>query len=308
MSRILFAGTPEFACESLRALVDSGVRPVAVLTQPDRPAGRGRKLRESAVKRYAKKHELQLLQPESLRGAEVVASLAALHADLMVVAAYGLLLPQAILDLPRVTSVNVHGSLLPRWRGAAPIQAAILAGDQQTGISLMQMEAGLDKGPVYARSRLEIGVRETAGELHDRLAVLGGQLLVKHLDDISSGVLTPGPQDDSCATYAAKIRADDARLDWNLSAAELQRVVYAYNPVPGAWTTMGGERLKCWRAEASAEQGPVPGGIISSSAAGVVVACGEGSLCVTELQRPGKTTVKAAEFLRQLDHDQAMFV
>jgi methionyl-tRNA formyltransferase len=308
MSRILFAGTPEFACASLRALVESGVRPVAVLTQPDRPAGRGRKLRESAVKRYAIKEKLQLLQPESLRGTDVLARLAPLHADLMVVAAYGLLLPQTILDLPRVSSVNVHGSLLPRWRGAAPVQAAILAGDKQTGISLMQMEAGLDTGPVYARSRLDIGARETAGELHDRLAVLGGQLLVTHLGDIASGVLTPEQQEDNSATYAAKIRADDARLDWNLGAAELQRVVRAYNPVPGAWTTLGGERLKCWRAEASGENGPVPGGILSWSAEGIVVACGEGSLRLTELQRPGRTTVKAAEFIGQLDLAQAKFV
>ena len=308
MSRIIFAGTPEFACESLRALVESGVRAVAVLTQPDRPAGRGKKLRESAVKQYAREQGLHLMQPASLKGADILAELEALNADLFVVAAYGLLLPQSILDVPRVACVNVHGSLLPRWRGAAPIQAAILAGDKQTGISLMQMEAGLDTGPVYATSSLEIGATETAGELHDRLATLGGKLLVQHLGDIANGILTPNAQSDDSATYAAKIRTDDARMDWSLSASELLRMVRAYNPVPGAWTTLDGERLKCWRAAVSSDEDGTPGSIVSASPEGIVVACGEGSLCLTELQRPGKTTVTAAEFERQLELDHAVLV
>ncbi len=308
MSRIIFAGTPEFACESLRALLESGVRPVAVLTQPDRPAGRGKKLRESTVKQYAREQGLYLMQPASLKGADILAELEALNADLFVVAAYGLLLPQSILDVPRVACVNVHGSLLPRWRGAAPVQAAILAGDKQTGISLMQMEAGLDTGPVYATSSLEIGATETAGELHDRLATLGGKLLVQHLGDIAKGILTPNEQSDDCATYASKIHTDDARLDWSLSASELLRMVRAYNPVPGAWTTLDRERLKCWRAAVSSEEDSTPGGIISASPEGIVVACGEGSLCLTELQRPGKTAISAAEFERQLELDHAVLV
>jgi methionyl-tRNA formyltransferase len=308
MTRVVFAGTPEFACESLRALVESGVRPVAVLTQPDRPAGRGKKLRESAVKQYAREQGLHLMQPASLKGADILAELDALNADLFVVAAYGLLLPQSILDVPQVACVNVHGSLLPRWRGAAPIQAAILAGDKQTGISLMQMEAGLDTGPVYATSSLEIGATETAGELHDRLAALGGKLLVQHLGDIANGVIAPNDQSDDSATYAAKIRTDDARLDWSLSASELQRMVRAYNPVPGAWTTLDGERLKCWRAAASSEEGGTPGAILSASPEGIVIACGDGSLCLTELQRPGKTAITAAEFERQLELDHAVLV
>ena len=191
---------------------------------------------------------------------------------------------------------------------AAPIQAAILAGDKHTGISLMQMDAGLDTGPVYAMSSLEIGAAETAGELHDRLAVLGGDLLVQNLQKIVEGDLTAAAQQDSAASYAAKIRTDDARLDWSLAATELQRVVRAYNPVPGAWTTLGGERLKCWSSAASSEKSGSPGAVISASDAGVVVACGGGSLRMMELQRPGKKSVTAAEFNRQLDLDQAVFV
>ena len=308
MKRVVFAGTPEFAFESLKALVESGVRPVAVLTQPDRPAGRGKKLRESAVKRYAMAHDLNLMQPNSLKGPDILAELLALHAELFVVAAYGLLLPQSVLDLPSIACVNVHGSLLPRWRGAAPIQAAILAADKQTGICLMQMEAGLDTGPVYASESLDIGASETAGELHDRLATLGGEMLVQYLDDIATGDLLPVAQEDNDATYAGKIRTEDARLDWTLPADELQRRVRAYNPVPGAWTTLNGERLKCWQAGVSSEEGEAPGSVISSSPEGVVVACGEGSLRLTELQRPGKTTVSAAEFERQLNLDQAVLV
>lgn len=308
MSRLVFAGTPDFARESLKKLVESGVRPVAVLTQPDRPAGRGKKMRASAVKQYALEQGLQLMQPDSLKGADVLADLKALNADLFVVVAYGLLLPQAILDLPRVACVNVHGSLLPRWRGAAPVQAAILAGDKHAGISLMQMDAGLDTGPVYSTSSLDIGEAETAGELHDRLATLGGEELVQHLQKIADGELTPSAQDDSSASYAGKIRGVDARLDWSRTATELQRVVRAYNPAPGAWTTLGQERLKCWRASVSIEEGERPGTVISSSEDGVVVACGEGTLCLTEMQRPGKTAVTAAEFSRQLDLDHAVFV
>ena len=305
MTRVLFAGTPEFARESLAALLASGIRPLAVLTQPDRPAGRGKKLHASAVKTFAEQHHLRVLQPESLRPVQVIHELVALDADLIIVAAYGLLLPQSVLDIPRVACVNVHASLLPRWRGAAPIQAAILAGDEQTGISLMQMEAGLDTGPVYATSSIDIGALETAGELHDRLARLGGELLVQKLASIVSGACVAKKQNASDATYAAKIKSVDAELNWQQTAVELQRTVRAYNPVPGAWTTLQGERLKCWRAEAIDGNGEVPGSIVGAGAEGILVACGEGLLRITELQRPGRKRVSAAEMAGQLDLDQA---
>jgi methionyl-tRNA formyltransferase len=308
MNRIVFAGTPDFACRTLMALVESGVRPVAVLTQPDRPAGRGKKLHESAVKQYAQKIGIPLLQPASLRSDDVLAELRALDADLFVVAAYGLLLPQAVLDIPRIACINVHASLLPRWRGAAPIQAAILAGDRQTGISLMQMEAGLDTGPVYAMSSLDIGAAETAGELHDRLATLGGEMLSRHLGDIASGACVPTQQESAAATHAGKIQTDDARLDWTRSAEELQRKVRAYNPVPGAWTTLNGERLKCWRAVVLEGGGSIPGGVLEASAEGIVIACGEASLSLAQLQRPGKSAVTAGELSRQLELDEAVLV
>jgi methionyl-tRNA formyltransferase len=307
MTRVVFAGTPEFARESLRALLDSGIRPLAVLTQPDRPAGRGKKLQASAVKEFAVQRDLPVLQPESLKPAQVVEELVAFKSDLLIVAAYGLLLPQRVLDIPHVACINVHASLLPRWRGAAPIQAAILAGDKQTGISLMQMEAGLDTGPVYASSSIDIGELETAGELHDRLARLGGELLVQQIGNIVSGACKADAQNDSEATYAAKIKSADAELDWQRSAVELQRTVRAYNPVPGAWTTLQGERLKCWRAEAVDGTGEGPGSIVNSGTEGISVACGEGILRITELQRPGRRRITAAELAGQLDLDQAVF-
>ncbi|MEM9209582.1 MAG: methionyl-tRNA formyltransferase, partial [Pseudomonadota bacterium] len=232
--RVIFAGTPAFALASLQALVERGVTPVAVLTQPDRPAGRGRKLTPSPVKRYAVEKGLTVMQPTTLKDPDVVRSLAELDADVMVVAAYGLLLPQAVLDLPARGCLNVHASLLPRWRGAAPIQAAILAGDTETGICLMQMEAGLDTGPVYASASVPIAPAATAGEVHDRLAALGGQLLAARLDDILCGDLVAEPQDEALSSYAPKIRPADAVIDWARSARELDRQVRAYNPVPGA--------------------------------------------------------------------------
>ena len=307
MTRVVFAGTPGFARESLRALIAAGIRPLAVLTQPDRPAGRGKKLHASAVKGFAELHDLRLLQPQSLKETGIIDELVAIDADLFVVAAYGLLLPQVVLDIPRIACINVHASLLPRWRGAAPVQAAILAGDDQTGISLMQMEAGLDTGPVYATASIDIGENETAGELHDRLARLGGDLLVQQIERIVSGKCVADAQQESEATYAVKIKSADAELDWQQSATELQRAVRAYNPVPGAWTTFQGERLKCWCAEAFEGTGDLPGRIIDSGAAGVSVACGDGVLRITELQRPGRKRVTSAELADQLDLDRAVF-
>jgi len=301
MTRIVFAGTPEFARESLRALVVANLRPVLVLTQPDRPAGRGRKLMPGPVKLYAQSEGLPLLQPVTLRDQSVVEALRNVQPDVLVVAAYGLLLPQSVLDIPAISCVNVHASLLPRWRGAAPIQAAILAGDQQTGISLMKMEAGLDTGPVYCMEAIDIGEQETAGELHDRLATLGGRLLADNFHAICSGRMHPVPQDDSAATYAGKISTAAAEIDWSRPAAVLARHVRAFNPTPGAWTTIGTERLKCWRAIPLEDVRGDAGQVVAAGAGGVVVACGEGGLRLEELQRSGRARVSAAEFSAQRD-------
>jgi methionyl-tRNA formyltransferase len=219
----------------------------------------------------------------------------------MVVAAYGLILPQAVLDIPRAGCLNVHASLLPRWRGAAPIQAAVLAGDEQSGVCLMSMEAGLDTGPVYAREKVSIGDRETAGELHDRLASAGGLLLTRNLNAIVKGELTAVAQDDTDATYAPKIKTADAELTWARSATELDRVVRAYNPVPGAWFMLGDERIKCWQAQPCEAHDTPAGTVISADDEGIVIACGDGALRLESLQRPGKRAVTAGEFAAQSD-------
>jgi methionyl-tRNA formyltransferase len=299
--RIIFAGTPDFAAASLRALLDAGHVPCAVLTQPDRPAGRGKKLTASPVKTLALENNLEVMQPVTLKDDAVVADLKALEADIMIVAAYGLILPQTVLDVPRAGCLNVHASMLPRWRGAAPIQAAILAGDESTGVCLMAMEAGLDTGPVFACDEFPIGVNETAGELHDRIAATGGELLVRHLDDIVSGDLASTPQDDALATYAPKIRSADAELDWKESAENLARKVRAYNPVPGAWFMVGDERVKCWTAENTPAVDAPPGTVIGAGKDGIDVSCVDGVLRLLTLQRPGKRVVSAAEFASQVD-------
>ena len=308
-ARVIFAGTPEFACASLSALVDSGVVPVAVLTQPDRPAGRGKHIMASPVKRYAEKHGIPVLQPVTLREDGVVSDLAALEPDVMVVAAYGLILPQNVLDIPSRGCINVHASLLPRWRGAAPIQAAILAGDKFSGISLMSMTAGLDCGPVFIASQIEIADDETAGSLHDKLAKLGGDLLARHLDDILENRIEAVPQDETVATYASKIQKPDAQLDWSRSASELERQVRAYNPVPGAFMFAPADaaqaedslRIKCWQAQSVEDISAMPGTVVASGADGIVVACGRGALRMLELQLPGKRRIAAREFSNQLD-------
>ena len=300
MTRILFAGTPDFALASLEALVESGRTPVAVLTQPDRPAGRGKKLTASPVKRYAEQQGIPVMQPVTLRDADVVAELEALKPDLLVVAAYGLILPQNVLDIPTHGCLNVHASVLPRWRGAAPIQAAILAGDQTTGISLMAMTAGLDCGPVFHTSEVTIGADETAGELHDRLAALGGATLVEHLDGILAGTLVATEQEESHASYAPKIQKQDAEIDWRLPAAELARRVRAYNPFPGAFFFAGDTRIKVWRS--TAVDGVAQAGtVLQSDRDGIVVACGDGALRLEELQLPGNRRSTAREFAGQFD-------
>jgi methionyl-tRNA formyltransferase len=299
--KIIFAGTPEFSVASLAALVDAGVVPCTVLTQPDRPAGRGKRVTASPVKQLATRYGIPVLQPATLRDDDVVAELRSLQADIMIVAAYGLILPQTVLDIPRVGCLNVHASLLPRWRGAAPIQAAILAGDEQTGVCLMSMEAGLDSGPVYVSEAISIGEHETAGELHDRLASVGAFLLLRHLKDIADGALVAAEQDEGLATYAAKINSADAELDWRQSAADLDRIVRAYNPVPGAWFMLDDERIKCWSLRGTAGVDAPPGTVVAAGQDGIIISCGEGAVSIESLQRPGKRAVTAGEIAAQID-------
>lgn len=305
--RIVFAGTPEFALASLVALLAAGLSPVAVLTQPDRPAGRGRRMTASPVKIHAGQAGIPVLQPETLRDAAAAAGIEALRPDIIIVAAYGLILPQNVLDMPAHGCLNVHASLLPRWRGAAPIQAAILANDDSTGISLMGMTAGLDCGPVFAASALTIAGDDNAGDLHDRLASLGGELLVEKLPGILDGEIVANAQDDTLATYAAKIDKRDAELDWTLPADELDRHVRAYNPVPGAFFLVGGTgtrepvRIKVWNARPVAEIDAAPGTVVEYSNDGLIIACGSGGLCVETMQLPGKRRATVLEAMQQID-------
>ncbi len=298
---IVFAGTPDFACVSLQALLASGQVPVAALTQPDRPAGRGKKLRASAVKLAALEHDIPLWQPQSLRDPGVQADLASLEPDILIVAAYGLMLPPAVLSIPRKGCLNVHASLLPRWRGAAPIQHAILSGDAETGVCLMQMEAGLDTGPVYVSQATQIGPAETAGQLHDRLSAMGGALLVKRLAEILAGSLLPVPQDESLASYAGKISREHARIDWRQKATQIDRLIRAYNPVPGAWFDYRGEAIKCWQAGLLESAAGPPGQVMHVDEDGLDVACGSGAIRLQVLQRPGRGRVQAAELARQIE-------
>lgn len=299
--KIIFAGTPDFAAAALSALIQSGRAPCAVLTQPDRPAGRGKKLTASPVKQVASEHDIIVLQPATLKDTGAAAPIEALQPDLMIVAAYGLILPQAVLDIPRAGCLNVHASLLPRWRGAAPVQAAILAGDTTSGVCLMGMEAGLDTGPVYACEELVIGRDETAGELHDRLAAAGAELLTRHVDAVISGELQSTPQDNALATYAHKFRTADAELDWHEPADALARKARAFNPVPGAWFMLGDERIKCWRSQSMAGIDAPAGTIVAAGPAGVDVSCTEGVLRLLSVQRPGKRPITAGEFASQVD-------
>ena len=296
---LVFAGTPRFALASLGALVQNDLAPVLVLTQPDRPAGRGRKLTAGPVKLYAEEQGLAISQPETLKDPVLMDRLGKLEPAVIVVAAYGLLFPPELLALPRHGCVNVHASLLPRWRGASPVQSAILSGDSETGISLMRMEAGLDTGPVYARHSIDIGPAETAGGLTERLGELGGRLLVRHLPQILDGSLRPTAQDEGRATYAGKIDKAEARLDFSLAAVQLERQVRAYDPEPGAWFMLQDERVKCWKAEVAPgnSQHPAPPGtVLKVNDEGIEIACGEGALRLLELQRPGKGRIKGSQF------------
>lgn len=284
--RIVFAGTPEFAAEHLKALLDTPHQIVAVYTQPDRPAGRGQKLMPSPVKQLAAQHGLPVLQPPTLRNPEAQAELAALQPDLMVVVAYGLILPQAVLDIPRLGCINSHASLLPRWRGAAPIQRAVQAGDAESGVTVMQMEAGLDTGPMLLKVSTPISTEDTGGSLHDRLARLGPPAVVEAIAGLAAGTLKGEVQDDALATYAHKLSKDEAKLDWSRPAVELERAVRAFDPWPVCHTTLNGEPLKVWAARLGEGQGE-PGKILGASRDGLLVGCGEGSLLLTRVQLPG---------------------
>jgi len=294
--RIAFAGTPEFAARALDALATFDCDIPLVLTQPDRPAGRGMKLMPSPVKQRALAHGLTVAQPETLKTPELRAPLVEAAPDLLVVVAYGLLLPRAVLDIPRLGCINIHASLLPRWRGAAPIHRAIEAGDARTGITLMQMDEGLDTGPMLAERTVDIAADDTTATLHDRLAATGAQLLIDTLPDLLAGRIAAVPQPADGACYAAKIGKAEAALDFRRPAVELDRAIRAFNPFPGALMTVDGTPIKLWRARVEPASGE-PGRILAVGDDGVVIACEEGALRVTELQKPGGKRLPAADFL-----------
>jgi methionyl-tRNA formyltransferase len=296
--RIVYAGTPAFAVPALEALHQRGHAIVAVYTQPDRPAGRGQSVASSPVKQRALELGLPIEQPATLRTFEAVERLRGFDADLMVVAAYGLILPRDVLEAPRLGCWNIHASVLPRWRGAAPIQRAIIAGDIETGITIMQMDAGLDTGPMLLVKKLEIGERETAGELHDRLAPLGAQALIEALDERQAGRLVPRPQPAEGSSYAPKIRKDESLIDWSSPAVAIDRQVRAFNPWPVAETRWEGRQLRVWSAEPAVQADvAAPGQVIEASDARLVVATGDGALRLTRVQLAGRRAVTAAEFL-----------
>lgn len=296
--KLIFAGTPEFAATALAATLAAGHEVALVLTQPDRPAGRGMALQASPVKRLAEQHGIPVFQPLTLKDAAARERVGAVGADVMIVAAYGLILPQAVLDMPRFGCINIHASLLPRWRGAAPIQRAILAGDAETGVCIMQMEAGLDTGPVMLSQSLAINAADTAATLHDRLAELGASLIVDALGRLP---LPVSPQSGEGVTYAAKLEKSEALIDWSKSAPEIDRQVRAFNPFPVASTTLDGVPLKIWAAQLEpadrCDPGAVPGELLMADRRGVVVACGSGALAITELQKAGGKRLQVAQFL-----------
>ena len=294
--KVIFAGTPDFAAQALRAIAAAGFEILLVLTQPDRPKGRGMQLQASPVKQAALELGLAIAQPASLRHEEAQALLRAQNADVMVVAAYGLILPQAVLDTPAHGCLNIHASLLPRWRGAAPIQRAIEAGDAETGVCIMEMDAGLDTGAVVSTHHYAIKNTDTATDVHDALAVLGAHAIVADLQQLQqTGGLNATPQPPAGITYAQKLSKEEAKIDWNESALVIERKIRAFNPVPGAWVEYQNQPLKIWRAEAVAQSGRA-GEVLAISSDGLIVACGEGALNITELQPAGSKRMPVAAF------------
>jgi methionyl-tRNA formyltransferase len=292
--KLIFAGTPVFAAQALQALIDAGHEIPLVLTQPDRPAGRGMKLKPSPVKELALQHGLRVEQPLTLKTPEAQALVAEVGAEVMVVAAYGLLLPKAVLDMPARGCLNIHASLLPRWRGAAPIQRAILAGDAETGITIMQMDVGLDTGDMLSVHPLPITADDSAASLHDKLAALGAQAIVSTL--VALDACPAVKQPEAGVTYAAKLTKEEARIDWQLPAADIARAIRAYNPAPGAHTLLVGEALKLWHAHAIEGQAPA-GQVVRADADGVVVGSGHGLVVLTQLQAAGGKRLAARDFI-----------
>ncbi|WP_454010550.1 methionyl-tRNA formyltransferase [Aeromonas sp. Marseille-Q7275] len=296
--KLIFAGTPDFAARHLAALLSSDHEVVAVYTQPDKPAGRGQKLTASPVKELALAHELPVYQPASLRNEEAQAELAALGADLMVVVAYGLILPKAVLDTPRLGCLNVHGSLLPRWRGAAPIQRAIWAGDSETGVTIMQMDVGLDTGAMIRKVSCPIASDETSASLYDKLAELGPLALVDTLDAMAAGDTAAEAQDDALANYAQKLSKEEARIDWSMEAVAIERCIRAFNPWPISWFEVAEQTIKVWQAEViDSDHGQSAGTLLKADKQGIDVATGKGVLRLLTLQPPGKKAMSVPDLL-----------
>lgn len=296
--RIIFAGTPDFAARHLDALLSSGHQIVGVFTQPDRPAGRGKKLQPGPVKVLAQAHNLPVFQPVSLRPQENQQLVASLNADVMVVVAYGLILPKAVLDMPRLGCINVHGSLLPRWRGAAPIQRSLWAGDAETGVTIMQMDVGLDTGDMLHKLSCPISAQDTSASLYDKLAELGPQGLLETLTQLANGSTQPEVQDEALVTYAEKLSKEQARIDWSLSAAQLERCIRAFNPWPMSWLEIDEQPVKVWQASVIAEtSGAEPGTIVAAGKQGIQIATGNGILNLESLQPAGKKAMSAQDLL-----------
>jgi methionyl-tRNA formyltransferase len=296
--RTVFMGTPDFALQTLQGLIDAGCNLVGVFTQPDRPKGRGKQLAAPPVKELAQKYGIPVFQPLKLRQLEAVAELAALAPDLIVVVAYGQILPKSVLDIPRYGCINVHASLLPKYRGAAPINQAIINGETETGITTMYMDVGLDTGDMLVKKTLAIGPDETAGQLHDRLAALGRATMEETLQRLCAEALKRTPQDDSLSTYAPMMKKEDGRIDWNLPAVDVHNQVRGLDPWPGAYTSLNGELLKLAGTSPEAGVGGTPGSVVTADNSGVRIACVSGILLVRELQLAGRKRLPAAEFLR----------
>lgn len=298
--RVIFAGTPDFAATHLQAILeDDRYQLVAIYTQPDRPAGRGKKITQSPVKKLALANDIQLEQPASLTDIKTQETIARLEADVLIVVAYGLILPQAVLDIPRLGCINVHGSILPKWRGAAPIQRAIEAGDKETGVTVMQMDVGLDTGPMLTTSQCTIDDKETSASLYSKLAVLGAQALINTLEKMRSGTAVGIAQDSTQSSYADKIAKQESLIDWSASVTEIERRVRAFNPFPAAYSLVNGQRIKIWLASAdSRDYHGVPGEILSADDDGLLVKCGNGALLISTIQLAGKSKMYVAEALK----------
>jgi len=296
--RIVFAGTPDFAATALKALLEAGYNLVGVYSQPDRPAGRGRKLMPSPVKQVALDAGIPVFQPVSLKSEDAQQELAALKPDVMIVAAYGLILPKAVLDIPTHGCLNIHASLLPRWRGAAPIQRSIAAGDAETGITIMQMDEGLDTGDMLLKTGTPIHADDTGGSLHDRLADMGGKAIVEALVQLANSELAPEPQNDADANYAHKLSKEEGHIDWSRSAIEIERLIRAFNPWPGTFTDLGEQRIRLHQASALDQSSDkLPGTVISRERDGAEVACGNGTLTITSVQLPGSKAQSISDLI-----------